>query len=267
MKSPDLLIQPPPRSSLSGTGIIIINAILLSIAPFSLSARPWAAGLAVLLSAASVLVGQVQALHLSALTVLITGVPLLHPLLGKWPLILPAPVIVYFALTFFVPRLRSSLLWLRPGRFGQNIILLVFATSLISGIALYLWCRWVRPDLSIHVRSMPAMPVWVFPFAGLAFSLGNAAVEEIVFRGAVMHAMDSAFGVGFASVIIQGGLFGAMHYLFGFPNGLWGGAMAGVYGIMLGAIRRRSQGMLGPWLSHVLADIVIFSILANIALK
>lgn len=111
------------------------------------------------------------------------------------------------------------------------------------------------------------MPVWVFPFAGLAFALGNAAVEEIVFRGAVMQATDSAVGAGSTSVLIQGWLFGAMHYLRGFPNGLWGVIMAAVYGIMLGVVRRRSAGMLAPWLSHFFADIVIFSILAFIVLK
>ncbi len=267
MKFSDRLIKPPPRSSLSGTGIIIINAILLSIAPFSLSSRPWAAGLAVLLSVASVLVKQVQALHLSALTALITGVPLLHPALCKWPFILLVPVLLYFSLMLPVRRLRSSLLWLHPGRFRGDVILLVFATALISGFGLYLWHRWMAPDISFHIGAMPSMPVWVFPFAGLAFALGNAAVEEIVFRGAVMQATDSAVGAGSTSVLIQGWLFGAMHYLRGFPNGLWGVIMAAVYGIMLGVVRRRSAGMLAPWLSHFFADIVIFSILAFIVLK
>lgn len=40
--------------------------------------------------------------------------------------------------------------------------------------------------------------------------------------------------------------------------------MVFVYGLMLGAIRRRSMGMLAPWLAHVAADIVIFAILAAI---
>jgi len=92
-------------------------------------------------------------------------------------------------------------------------------------------------------------------------------MEEFVFRGLVMEATDSAFGPGPLSVVIQAWLFGAMHFLEGFPNGWWGLAMTVVYGIMLGAIRRRAQGMLAPWLAHVFADVVIFVILAGIALK
>ena len=92
-------------------------------------------------------------------------------------------------------------------------------------------------------------------------------MEEFLFRGVVMQSLDSAFGPGSISIVVQGWLFGAMHYLRGFPNGWRGVAMASVYGIMLGMIRRRSGGMLAPWLAHVFADLVIFAILAAIILK
>ena len=37
--------------------------------------------------------------------------------------------------------------------------------------------------------------------------------------------------------------------------------MATVYGLMLGIIRRRSQGIFAPYMTHVFADAVIFVIL------
>jgi membrane protease YdiL (CAAX protease family) len=37
--------------------------------------------------------------------------------------------------------------------------------------------------------------------------------------------------------------------------------MAMIYGVMLGAIRRRSRGILAPFVTHVVADLVIFVIL------
>jgi hypothetical protein len=40
--------------------------------------------------------------------------------------------------------------------------------------------------------------------------------------------------------------------------------MTFVYGIMLGTIRRRSQGMFAPWVAHACADMVIFVILAGV---
>jgi membrane protease YdiL (CAAX protease family) len=81
-----------------------------------------------------------------------------------------------------------------------------------------------------------------------------------------MQALDSAFGPGIMSIVLQAWPFGAMHYREGFPNGAWGLAMTFVYGIMLGALRRRAQGMFAPWIAHVCADMMIFAILAGLIL-
>jgi hypothetical protein len=35
---------------------------------------------------------------------------------------------------------------------------------------------------------------------------------------------------------------------------------------MLGALRRRAQGMFAPWIAHVCADMMIFAILAGLVL-
>jgi hypothetical protein len=157
-------------------------------------------------------------------------------------------------------------LWLRIGRFDKDILLLVIATAATSGIALYIWSHALNPDLSIHLKYIPDMPVWLFPFAGLGFSAFNAAMEEFAFRGVTMQALDSAFGPGILSIVLQAWPFGAMHYREGFPNGAWGLAMTFVYGIMLGALRRRAQGMFAPWIAHVCADMMIFAILTELVL-
>jgi hypothetical protein len=94
--------------------------------------------------------------------------------------------------------------------------------------------------------------------------MANAAMEEVVFRGIIMQALDSALGVSNLTLVIQAGLFGSFHYLAGFPHGFGGFAMVFVYGFMLGVLRRRSQGVLAPWIAHVLADVTIFAILATV---
>ena len=165
-----------------------------------------------------------------------------------------------------VPKLRQTLSWLRPGYFGKDILVLVAATAAISGMALYLWDHALRPDLSRHLAYIPPVPFWFYPFLGLGFAVLNAAMEEAAFRGIVMQSTDSAFGPGVFSLLLQAGLFGALHFLQGFPRGAWGFGMAFIYGIMLGHIRRKSRGMLAPWLAHVCADLVIFAILAGIML-
>jgi membrane protease YdiL (CAAX protease family) len=259
-------IQSPPRSSLTGTIVIITTIILLSVIPFSPSMSRWAVALTVLLILASALVRENQAFHLVLFTSALTIIPFLRSSLHVWPFKLLVPLLIYLVVVLVVPRYHRSLLWLRIGRFGKDIFLLVIATAAISGIALYIWFRSLNPDLSIHLKYMPYMPIWLFPFAGLAFSAFNAATEEFVFRGVAMQALDSAFGPGIMSIVVQAWLFGAMHYRDGFPNGAWGLVMTFAYGIMLGALRRRAQGMFAPWIAHVCADMVIFAILAGLVL-
>jgi membrane protease YdiL (CAAX protease family) len=266
MKASDRLIQPPPRSSLAGTIVIIIAVVLLSIIPFSLRISPWAVALAVLLVVAAARFREIHAFHLVFFTAALTTAPFLHSSFHNWPFNLLIPILIYLVVVLAIPRYRKSLLWLRIGRFGKDILLLVIATASISGMALFIWYHAMNPDLSIHLKYMPDVPVWLFPLAGLGFSVFNAAMEEFVFRGAVMQALDSAFGSDSMSIVVQAWLFGAMHYREGFPSGDWGLAMTFVYGIMLGTIRRRSQGMFAPWVAHACADMVIFVILAGIVL-
>jgi len=42
-------------------------------------------------------------------------------------------------------------------------------------------------------------------------------------------------------------------------------ALAAVYGLMLGAMRLRSGGLLAPWIAHVLTDLVIFVLIVKTA--
>ena len=102
----------------------------------------------------------------------------------------------------------------------------------------------------------------MLPVAAIGFPMLNAAMEEFAFRGIIMQSLDSALGAGNLSVLTQATLFGLFHYAAGFPNGGWGLVMVTIYGFMLGMLRRRSQGLLACWTAHVLADIVIFGILA-----
>jgi membrane protease YdiL (CAAX protease family) len=221
------------------------------------------AGFFALLFFLPLLVGSKQAFHSSLFFLAVTAAPLVSPLPRSWPFSLLVPLVVYFLIATAVPKFRKTLLWLRPGYFGKDILILVAATAVVSGIALYLWEHALRPDLSRHLAAIPDVPFWACPFVGLGFAALNAAMEEAAFRGIVMQSTDSAFGPGVLSLLLQAGLFGALHFLQGFPSGGWGVIMAFIYGIMLGHIRRKSHGMLAPWLAHVCADLVIFAILAS----
>jgi membrane protease YdiL (CAAX protease family) len=259
-------IEPPERSSLSGSLIIVISLVVFFVVAVTPGESIWTAGFFVLLMLVSLFDSSKQALTLSLFFFALTAAPLVSPLFRDWPFSLLVPLIAYFLIAISFPKLRQTLSWMRPGHFGKDILLLVAATAVVSGIALYLWDHALRPDLSRHLAYMPPVPFWFYPFLGLGFAVLNAAMEEAAFRGIVMQSTDSAFGPGVLSLLLQAGLFGALHFLQGFPRGAWGVGMAFIYGIMLGHIRRRSRGMLAPWFAHVCADLVIFAILASIML-
>jgi membrane protease YdiL (CAAX protease family) len=170
------------------------------------------------------------------------------------------PLVLYGTAVLAIPPLRHSVGWLRWGIIDRKVTLLSIAIVLVSSLSLVAWVLRMRPDFKPYLALLPVLPVWVYPFVGLGFALVNAAMEEIVFRGIIMEAADSAAGPGYGSVCIQAVPFAALHYYAGFPNGMVGLAMTFAYGVMQGAIRRISGGMLAPLVTHVAADMTFFSI-------
>lgn len=256
------LIHPPPRSAPGGTAVICaVVALLSTIMVVPNGFDLWAVAAAAILAVFAIGLHSIYAVHLSLFGLFWIALPLMVPVFRPWPICMIVPLVVYGILVAASPSLRHSFGWLRRGRTGPEILKLILATIVISGTALIVWYVAVRPDSRHLLRFMPPMPLWLYPVAGLGFAMGNAALEEAIFRGIMMDALDSAFGPGCTSILLQAVPFALLH-LHGFPSGFWGLAMTFVYGLMLGVIRRRSQGMLAPWLAHVGADTVIFAILA-----
>jgi membrane protease YdiL (CAAX protease family) len=183
-----------------------------------------------------------------------------------WPFRLLLPLLLYLGIAFAVPGLRRSVAWAKLGRFDPRLLALVLGTILVSLVALAGWVVLAAPDLNRYTQSLPEVPGWVIPFVGLGFALLNAAMEEVSFRGVVMEGFENALGPGKAALILQALLFGFLHYRAGFPNGVWGVAMTFVFGLMLAALRRRSGGLLVPWVAHVGADAVIFALVVRFVL-
>ena len=96
----------------------------------------------------------------------------------------------------------------------------------------------------------------------VGWSALNAVAEEFFFRGALQRALTplgAAWAIG-----VQAAAFGLIHYR-GFPRGWSGVALATIYGLMLGLLRRRADGLFAPWLAHLAADVVIVAILLSVA--
>jgi membrane protease YdiL (CAAX protease family) len=255
----------PPQSSIVESLIILATIGVLSA--FMVLPRTfafWTVSILLLLTVLAIAFRFIQAIHLLSFSLLWLTLPLILPALGFWPQILLLPIIIYAFVVTAIPNLRRSVLWLRAGHLTSDTIILILTTIVLSSIALVGWYLLFQPNISSHLVMIPKMPMWLLPLAGLGFAMVNAAMEEIVFRGIMIQALDSVLGAGNLTVVIQAGSFASFHYLAGFPNGVWGFSMVFVYGFMLGVLRRCSQGILAPWIAHVLADIAIFAILATV---
>jgi len=137
----------------------------------------------------------------------------------------------------------------------------IVAIALVAGFALWLWTEIFRPDLSEFRAMMPTGGTAVLIGAALVFALLNAAMEELVWRGAIQHWLSLHVGSVLA-VILQAVSFGLIHWA-GFPSGWTGVALAAIYGVMLGALRALSGGLLAPFVAHIFADLVIFGLILS----
>jgi membrane protease YdiL (CAAX protease family) len=178
-----------------------------------------------------------------------------------WPLYLLVPLAGYALTVFCVAPLRRSVVWLHLGRFGWDVAAATLAIIVVASVALVLWYVWLTPDLRDLTNELREIPnPWLIAL-GVAFSLFNALLEEILFRGILFEALEAEYGRWWA-VLIQGVVFGVVHTQ-GVPRGPLGMVMASVYGVMLGWLRHYSRGMLWPFVAHVFADATIFLILLH----
>jgi uncharacterized protein len=183
------------------------------------------------------------------------------PVVGTWPAPGAVALVVLGGAAWAIPSWRSEWAWLRRGRLDAGVLGLVAASVVIASVALLLWYVTLHPDVSdIRQSMLPPWPAWLLILGGVAFSMVNAAVEEALYRGLLLDVLDRALGRGLFAVLLQAAAFGMLH-IHGFPRGLVGIGLAAVYGLMMGLLRRRSDGMLAPWLGHVATDVAIVSIL------
>ncbi|MFT3771530.1 MAG: CPBP family intramembrane metalloprotease [Minicystis sp.] len=143
--------------------------------------------------------------------------------------------------------LRPSPSWRARGRVPLGW------TALVAGVtpfALAAWTLLLRPDLPA-----PDLPLPLLLAMGGVFVPVNAALEELIWRGIIQDRLDPLFGAR-AAIALQAASFGAQH-LWGVPGGVVGALLAGIWALMLGALRRHAGGLLAPFLAHVVADATI----------
>jgi hypothetical protein len=188
-----------------------------------------------------------------------------HRFLPTFLLDLPAttflvPFVVSTLLILPFPQARETLRWFKKGTIDRTTVLLIFLTGILSTFALITWAFWTN-NLGVGEKMMGGfadLSLWLVAGVGIPlFALVNAFAEEVVYRGVAQQALASVFSSVTLVIALQASAFAAAHVRFGFPNGMVGYLMVGVYGGMLGYLRYRSEGMLAPYVTHVIADLTI----------
>ena len=177
------------------------------------------------------------------------------------------PTCVFIAMSLLKSEYRA---WLRSifynSHFSYLSLALSLLTILLSSLALVGWVKFVQPDLSNKLPFIPDYSLPVLILLGLLFCLVNAVVEELIFRGIIWHLLLHQ-GLGLVVVFfLQSILFGLLHYS-GFPSGLTGMALSGLYALALGYLRILTKGIFVPIVTHIFADLTIFCIVLILAGK
>ena len=253
------------RSRLAATSVILVSTALYAGVLYHVAGGPLAVQIQVVsqvvLLALAIALRSPAAVHITVLAFLTAAWSWSEVWPAYWPLVLLVPLLVYGVVACTVPALRSTVTWLRWGRLDRSVLPLTLLTVILSSCGLWLWFIIAEPDLGRFAGALPTTSVVYLVPIGLGFAVLNAAVEESIFRGILLQGLDRALGPGWLSLIIHALAFGLVHFR-GVPDGWVGVAMAAVYGLMLGVIRRRSGGLLAPIVAHICADVVIFCILA-----
>lgn len=193
--------------------------------------------------------------------VLCLATTFLFPALRDWPWVWVAPLIAYAAVVACVPRLRCSWDWLRFGHLSAANVVATLVVMLATIVTLIGFHALVEPDVRSFRAALPLDRIGNLLLAGIIFTIANATLEELVFRGVIFDALHSQWGI-WMTLTATALLFGLGH-LRGYPPGLMGAGLATLFGFAMGVLRWWSRGLALPILVHMAADATIYAILAR----
>jgi membrane protease YdiL (CAAX protease family) len=177
-----------------------------------------------------------------------------------WPWYLLLPFIAYAVVVSAFAPLRQSSPRLHAGRIDVAGVVATLALSLAAVATLLAYQFLISPDVTALAAILPHALFGNLILAWILFSVLNALLEEIIFRGILYEALAAEWGTSVA-IVGSAVLFGLGH-LRGYPPGLMGAALAGIYGLALALLRWWTGGLVLAIGSHICADATIFGILA-----
>jgi hypothetical protein len=198
-------IVPPPRSSAMATSLLIFLIGLLGIYqthPLPESVQVWVPRLILLMLPFSVASRSVYTIHFNVLLVCYYLMRF-FPRFPLYPFSDLTFLLLYWDAVMLTPALRGSVGWTRVGKFDATVWTLVAVTIVIPIFALFLWVHFLSPNLGRYSGMVPQFPLWLIALYAIANAAFNALLEETIWRGVMLDALDSGLGPGMWALLVQ----------------------------------------------------------------
>jgi len=177
----------------------------------------------------------------------------------SWPWYLLLPMLAYAGVVLAIPLLRRTAPRLKIGRTGGPPLTCAIVLAITTSAVLVAFHLLARPNIAELATKLPPSLFGSVILAGVVFSLVNAAMEELVFRGLLWAIVAEEWNERIA-LVLTSLMFGVLH-LHGYPPGPLGAVLAGLYGFALGFLRRWTGGIGLALACHVFADATVFGLL------
>ena len=240
--------------------VVVLLTGLAIVLPFARSAGMLAAGgIAVIVLTTIAMVRKMAAA--SSIGVLLAAFLLLG-LTGLRPkrLLFGLALLVYVVVASRLPWLRLVAPWRRGGSCNLREGAVGAAVGLVAGLALWVWYAGRPEKLADIVDFTQDWSIWILVSVGVLTAAINAVVEEAVYRGIVQDSLERVLRSGGTTLVLQASVFAALHFPTGILQGVAGVGLAFFYGLVLGLLRRRSEGLAVPVIAHTVTDLVVVGI-------
>ena len=178
----------------------------------------------------------------------------------SWPWYLLLPLLVYAVVVLAWPRMRRTAPRLGFGRLEGWPLATAVLVSVATVVVLVVFQALACPELTDLAAGVPMAAFGNLLVAGVCFSVANATLEELIFRG-ILWEVAAAEWSGGVALGATSALFGLGH-LHGYPPGPLGVVLASLFGLALGVLRWWTGGLGLAIAVHVCADATIFGLLS-----
>ncbi|WP_413287544.1 CPBP family intramembrane glutamic endopeptidase [Bdellovibrio sp. HCB337] len=241
---------------ISSVGIFVFSYLF-----FVISERPWAFALMLALTIASFLLNAFKNQRAFLVAVFSSHLTLYLLRFIPYGRYWPHDFFIVCAVTFLALKYILKTPFTKPRwswKFTKPELISVAIITLPS-ILILLWYYSNHREVADKFP-LPAMPAWVLPFAIVGVAAVNGLREELLYR-ILYLSTEKAGSKNWFLLFNQAVLFGFLHFAGGFPQGWLGVLLTGTWGLAIGIQFVLFRSATLSWLTHSLADAIMFSVI------